>query len=755
MGKANRIANRLERIRLPRFLLFHWTNLFICFLSIGLWISTSQAAIQFDVFLGYDGVIREGNYFPVVVEVANDGPSFQATFEISSGSFGAGQVRRYSTELTTNTRKRFVVPVFASNRYSTWNARLLDQNGKVRAESPSLGVNKSVNQYSFLIGAIPKTISGMPQFPEKVDTRGNKPDAQFKVCHFRPELFPDNAISLEGLNAIYLNSLKALDLKIPQVQAILKYVQQGGHLILAVEQTSDINSTPWLKKLVPCTYDNTANISIQSELKNWIRNHFLPSEDASISETRSSGINPSMAKKYGITIPQQLAQGLGSMPGWNALENDPGFKSDSVAICTGQNLDGKVMLAVGNQPLILSASRGRGQVTVLNFNPEREPIATWKNRNWFWAAVAQVPLKSLLPTENQYYGGWSIDSVIGAMIDSKQIRKLPITWLLVLLVVYLAVIGPIDQYVLKKLNRQMWTWITFPMYVVFFSGLIYLIGYKLRAGETELNQLHLVDVFSQGEKAELRGRTFLSIYSPANAKFKLADKSALSTFRGESLGFSSGAQESSKAEVNHLTQGFNAEVFVPVWTSQLFVDDWWVSGSSPISAVAARTSNGLNLVVTNHLNRPLSQVRAVFQGYLADLGNLSSKEVKVFKVNLQQCRNLSSILQEECAHFQQAVSERNRAFGGQEHNRQWDMPSTTFNVSFLSMTQREINSPQWNFVSPNGFDLGAIEKQGFVILTAWDAGNSFAPLQPQFQPKRSQKDTLLRLIVPLESTINN
>ena len=54
------------------------------------------------------------------------------------------------------------------------------------------------------------------------------------------------------------------------------------------------------------------------------------------------------------------------------------------------------------------------------------------------------------------------------MIDSRQVRKLPVEWLLLLLVVYLIVIGPFDQWWLKKINRQMLTWITFPTYVVLF-----------------------------------------------------------------------------------------------------------------------------------------------------------------------------------------------------------------------------------------------------------------------------------------------
>ena len=40
------------------------------------------------------------------------------------------------------------------------------------------------------------------------------------------------------------------------------------------------------------------------------------------------------------------------------------------------------------------------------------------------------------------YGGLSMDGVFGALIDSRQVRKLPVEWLLLLLLVYLIVIGP-------------------------------------------------------------------------------------------------------------------------------------------------------------------------------------------------------------------------------------------------------------------------------------------------------------------------
>src|SRR5436190_2144867 len=118
---------RLFRRRLPRKFLF----IFFCASS---FVQIVQGALQFDVFPGYDGIVPEASWFPIVCEVRNDGPTFNAFFEISSGQFNQNQVRRVPLELPTNTRKRVVVPVFSSSRYVKWNFRLISENDKVYAE---------------------------------------------------------------------------------------------------------------------------------------------------------------------------------------------------------------------------------------------------------------------------------------------------------------------------------------------------------------------------------------------------------------------------------------------------------------------------------------------------------------------------------------------------------------------------------------------------------------------------------------------
>src|SRR5437588_9890156 len=125
------LAKLSKRLRLNTFFSFF-------LLSFGF---ASQAALQFDVFLGYDGVVPEATWFPVVCEIKNDGPSFKGLIELTGAGYNQGQMQRAEVELPTGTLKRLTIPVFSTTSRSnaSWDVRLLDARGKVRGEQNGLG----------------------------------------------------------------------------------------------------------------------------------------------------------------------------------------------------------------------------------------------------------------------------------------------------------------------------------------------------------------------------------------------------------------------------------------------------------------------------------------------------------------------------------------------------------------------------------------------------------------------------------------
>ncbi|MBI5387888.1 MAG: hypothetical protein HZA90_24765 [Verrucomicrobia bacterium] len=703
----------------------------------------ARAELQFDVFPGYgmgasDGVVAEGAWAPVTFEIYNDGPSFDGVVELVSSQ--GGQTTVVPVELPTGTRKRLLVPFYATSRYLILDARLRDARGKVRAAHSQLQPRLVTDRQSPLIGSLSKTLSGgavLPEVPRGVN------QLQPAVARLSMELFPDNPIVLDGLAALYLHSSKAVELKANQVTALMVWLHSGGHLIVAAEQPGDIQATAWLRQVLPCEIQSVALRRDHAAFQAWL---------TSDSRRAAPGQVPSGAaarRRPGTGAPAVEPQQAGLNP-FTLLAPDTAFETADMPVTSANLRDGSVLVGTAASPLAIQCARGRGTLTVLLFSPELEPFKSWQSRSWFWAKLCDVPIEWLAGWNASRLSGNSVDGVFGALIDSKQIRKLPIGWLFVLLLAYLAVIGPIDQYVLKKLNRQMLTWITFPLYVAFFSVLIYYIGYRLRAGETEWNEFHVVDVLPHGERADLRGHTYGSVYSPVNAQYPVASEAPCAALRGERDLYGT---EMSKATVEQHGNSFKGRLNAPIWTSQLFLSDWWKQAPTPITLqVLAATNNQYVVKVENLSGKRIPQARLVLDGRIHDLGELP--RTKTVSLSRSGGQALNVFVNNLSGAFQSAISERRSQFGGRRSGVLNDPFVAAAAASFVSQILQPRSTPQFqpqfygSVVASREFDLGPNAARGDAVLLAWLPGESLLPPLNKFNPKRTHTDTMLRVVVP-------
>jgi hypothetical protein len=701
----------------------------LLFATILLNAAPARAAMQFDVFLGYDGVVPEGSWFPVVCEIKNDGPTFTGVVEINGGSFNPGQTRRMVVELPTGTLKRLTIPVFSSARFqSSWDVRLLDEQGRTRAEQQGIRPRQQLASGIPLVGALPRTPTGVPQLRK---VKNQDPELQPTTARLQSSLLPDNPIVFEGMDTIYLNSERAAELRAGQAEALMAWLNAGGHLIVGIEQGGDVTGVPWLRRIVPCDLTGMSPVPLHPELQKWLvdNNTDKPAHHRHLrfgaNMGNTSGVNP-----------------------YADAETDYAFEQSGLQVVTGNlRKDASALISVSGVPLVIRAPQGNGQVTALMFSPERKPFSDWKNAPSFWSKLVEVPVElESAQNGNNMSGGWSIDGVLGAMIDSRQIRKLPVEWLLLLLIVYLVVIGPLDQYWLKRIRRPMLTWITFPCYVVLFSLLIYFIGYKLRAGETEWNEIHLVDVLARGEAAELRGHTYASIYSPVNASYRVENNETYSTFRGEFQSSWNGGQDSEKASVLQNGDNFKAEIDVPVWTSQLYSSDWWQTDEYPLKYSVASQGDNWFVAVNNLRDGPLSSMRIIIDGLVYKLGDLPAAQHKDFTLAKSSGEKLDMFVSQYAGNFQAAAQSRQSSFGSMHGGHIDDLPDAASALSFIS------NYSQERFIVPPGLDMSPAADRNTAILLAWESGHS--PIKPlnQFTSKRGTRNTLWRLTLPLDDS---
>jgi hypothetical protein len=718
--------------------------------------TAARAAIQFDAFLGYDDLLPEQSWFPITCELHNDGPAFNAVVEIEPQDFGEGQVRRFPLDLPTNTRKRIFIPMFSAAR--SWNVRLLDESGKVRAEQ-LLDRGQVVKNNLPLVAGLARVTAGLPVFPDFPPSYGGV-SARYGAARLQPALFPDNPLALEGIDLLYLSSERAANMTVGQVNALMEWLQRGGHLVVGVEQLTDVNGTPWLRELLPCELTSTVTLNSHAALEEWAKNISTispnaPQQQKMLQRRQGPAANPTLkgAAPAQQNLPSMEVTPLPNNPK-EAWVDDSDFVSAPLPAAVGTLREGSYYLfGEASAPLAVEGYRGRGKITVLTFDPEREPFISWKNRGWLWAGLAGIPASAFqIPYNNIRASRLSTDGVFGAMIDTKQVRKLPLGWLLALLTAYLIVIGPLDQYWLKRINRQMLTWVTFPCYVLIFSGLIYYIGFHLRAGELEWNQLDVVDILPDAERAVLRGQTYVSIYSPVNSGYPLAGEEKFAILRGEFAGTFGGSTEGSRATIVQTGNNFEAQAYVPVWTSQLLVSDWIQPTAAPLKMTVKRSGAVWTANVANNLNYDLPSVHAVFGGMFYDLGLVKAGESKEFTLKASQGTSVDQMARNFQGAFRNAVMSRHNSFGNNEVNIS-DIAAGAMAASFIGYVNRDLGpgGNGWDsFSAPAGLDLSRFADRNYGILLVWDAGHTLTPPLNRFQPRRLHRNTLLRLVVPVD-----
>tara|TARA_B100001559_G_scaffold37054_1_gene27805 strand:+ start:860 stop:2980 length:2121 start_codon:yes stop_codon:yes gene_type:complete len=660
---------------LPGYFMSFTKLVFIC-----IWLSCNivNAEVRFDVFMGFSGKARNGEWFPVTVEIENDGPTFSGEIEIKPSSFNEQSIR-YKIELPNNTRKRLSIPVFNNSNYR-WNAKLLN-DGKVVSKNDNLRID-SIPWFSKLFAAVSDQQSSGPVLPE-TRFKNNNANRRFSpvVVNIQADIFPDNPVTLHGLSSLYLNSKRAINFRAEQASAVSIWVRSGGHLILGVDQPSDITGTPWLRELLNTQFGLIQNLEVGPLIRDWLSNAGYP----------VGAIDEEFNTKFLNATPVRLK-------------------------------DGKTLMSFDGETLIANANRGLGQVTILGFNPEREPIRSWENRAWLWARLADIDSEWFVSEKPpRDYGRMNVDGLYGMMIDSRQVSKLPVIWLILLLITYLVIIGPVDRIWLKRINKQMLTWLTFPIYVIFFSFLIYYIGYRLRAGQLEINELHIVDVLP-GDQVALRGRSYASIYSPSNKDYLMGGSLALGAFRNESSSFSNGA--GNQPLLIGLSPGkLEAKARVPIWTSRLFSSEW-VSGSEVNiqASVTKQNNDTYQLEILNGLRKPI--VGAAFvalQRIVYDESiNITPGERGLLELKRSDSK-VRDVISGFSSNIRNSIQSRNRAFGNAELSR---MDLGLMNIvtgSFPGMLElegiKQFKKDVNQFDSSGGMDISEyLERDGSVLF---------------------------------------
>lgn len=176
----------------------------------------------------------------------------------------------------------------------------------------------------------------------------------------------------------------------------------------------------------------------------------------------------------------------------------------------------------GGLPVLLQTSLGRGRVILFAFDLEDPNVSTWEGYTALWGKLQQEIAPYVKRAEKGHAGVWAqhedrndlVDRLKASLETFEEITPVSFGYVALFLVIYILIVGPIDYFVLKKIFKRLeWTWITFPLSILFLSAGAYYIAFQFKGVDLRTNKLDLIDIDLQ-EPATVYGQTWATIFSP-------------------------------------------------------------------------------------------------------------------------------------------------------------------------------------------------------------------------------------------------
>jgi hypothetical protein len=258
-----------------------------------------------------------------------------------------------------------------------------------------------------------------------------------------------------------------------------------------------------------------------------------------------------------------------------------------------------------------------------------------------------------------------------------EVPVIPFYWVGLFILFYIALVGPLDYFVLKKLFKRLeLTWITFPLTVLVVSVIAYTVAYSLKGDDVRVKKVDLIDVDLHAPQ-QVYGHTWFTLFSPRAQSYTVGLEPAAGTWTaavppsapGPVLTLLEGGDRTPRAGSSGLfprpyeyadeAAGL-LRVPVPVWATRSFAASWRapVEPKKPPVGITdevgpirrARDGEGLVGRLTNNLTTELRSVALFYREKWCSLGTLAPGESRrvepLFARDAQgQNRQLSQWLQ--------------------------------------------------------------------------------------------------------------
>ncbi len=568
----------------------------------------SDLTLQLDV--GFNSSYRMGSWTPVRVTLGNTGADFSGMLAINTFS-GVSRTDPGTTSspwsvaepvtLARGTQKQITLTVplymgpFPPHGIA---ARLFDRHGRIVVTQEV--TPEYLNPGDIFVGIFSGHNAGFS--PLSAVTLPN-PYSSIVLAPLDATTMPTTTGVLSSFDVIVFDDFATNTLSPAQLSALQAWVNQGGALIEVGGAAWQHTLTPLPPELLPIQVNGTTTIPAGT--------HLLPLGGA------------------GQQLPADTLQEPIVVSTATLRTRGPGSPFASQTI-----------LSSGSTPLLVQARRGQGVICYLAFDPALPSFVSWPAIDTLWKRLLfrTIGDRALIGNAPAFSSGPGQLLARGGLLQILQQPPLLSPWIIgLLLLSYIAIIGPVRILLMRRLKRPAWGWRIMMSSIVVFSLLSYGLSLYQRGASVLDNSISLVQLNSDGSPAHIT--TFHGIFVPAEGDFQLH-------LPGNSLALPLPNQLMPagplfSADDPHATiiPALNGEnVSLPndnIWSFHALVSEQDRQLQGGIIASLSLQNNRLVGSVTNTLDASLNEVYVLLPHSFVSLKHLSAGETQQVDLPLQ------------------------------------------------------------------------------------------------------------------------
>jgi hypothetical protein len=444
--------------------------------------ATAANALQVSVRAGFDGMVRPGTWSPVEVSLANAGPNVNGTVELSvqrrqqaqgGGAISQGVSYSLPVTLPEHSNKRFSTAVFVPPLFDLLSVRVTSGDQTLYRDSFTL---QHVDPSQLSCGVLANDQTAFDSLGALLI--GDARLQPHLVYLDLPDL-PTNPQILGSLDCLIISDYSTRGLSGAQQMALATWVDNGGILTVGTGPSGASTVAGLPPDLLPATVDGTA--------------------------------------------PLRSLTGLSDYFGATPDPNGPWLAANL------KLTDGAPIVSDDSQPILVVARRGKGAVFMVSLSLAQPPLRGWDGTDHIWSYIlGYVPIPASV-FSSYYRQGYGWGRVPRSVLTQGGGSARPESKLLLLgLLLFGLVIGPINYLVLSRLGRRDLAMVTIPVLAGLSTvgALVYANHY--RQGDVEINEVSLVRTFNGSGVGQ--AHSFVGVFAlhPQDYKLQLPDNVLLS-----------------------------------------------------------------------------------------------------------------------------------------------------------------------------------------------------------------------------------